>query len=80
MTGRGTFAELLSFPPITQSLRELINWRLNNLIRRLLLPNGLLQTFNNIWTQCYLTAAIADFCRYVIDQYQIIADRQTVSD
>src|ERR1019366_1744557 len=61
-------------------LCELVDRRLDKSGRRLVLPNGLLQTLDHIGTQGHLAAPVADFSRYVVDQDQAVGHRQTVSD
>jgi hypothetical protein len=53
-------------------LCELVDRRLDKSGRRLVLPNGLLQTLDHIRTQGHLAAPVADFSRYVVDQDQAV--------
>src|SRR5271157_952110 len=58
--------------PYHLGLCELVDRRLDKSGRRLVLPNGLLQTFDHIGTQGHLAAPVADFSRYVVDQDQAV--------
>jgi hypothetical protein len=53
-------------------LCELVDRRLDKSGRRLVLPNGLLQTLDHLGTQGHLAAPVADFSRYVVDQDQAV--------
>src|ERR1035437_2597498 len=68
----GMRSRLKTLLPYHLGLCELVDRRLDKSGRRLVLPNGLLQTFDHIGTQGHLAAPVADFSRYVVDQDQAV--------